>query len=165
MKISDIKVIEKDFFRDHRGDLWTTWVPSDWNKDFNHDKVSISNKHVLRGLHGDKKSYKLVSCIYGEIFFAVVDLRKDSPTYLTHETFHLCGDKKQFILMPPGIANGFVVLSEVAIFNYKWSYSGKYPDVDEQFTLRWDDDRININWPVKEPILSERDKNAPLLDL
>jgi dTDP-4-dehydrorhamnose 3,5-epimerase len=56
-------------------------------------------------------------------------------------------------------------LSEVAIFNYKWSYSGKYPDVDEQFTLRWDDDRININWPVKEPILSERDKNAPLLDL
>lgn len=165
MKISDIKILEKDFFRDHRGDLWTTWLPEDWNQNFNHDKVSVSYKHVLRGLHGDKKAHKLVSCLYGDIFFVMADLRKDSPTYLTHEILHLNGDKKQLILMPPGIANGFVVLSDVAIFNYKWSYEGAYPDVEEQFTLRWDDDRIGIDWPIKDPILSDRDKFAPLLDL
>ena len=165
MEISDIKILEKDFFRDHRGDLWTTWLPEDWDQNFNHDKVSISNKHVLRGLHGDKKAHKLVSCIYGDICFVMVDFRKNSPTYLKHEKFYLNGDKKTFILMPPGIANGFVVLSEIAIFNYKWSYEGSYPDVQDQFTLRWDDPKLGIDWPIKTPLLSDRDSSAPLLNL
>ena len=66
--------------------------------------------------------------------------------------------KRKQVLLPPGVGNGFLVLSENSVLQYKWSYDGEYPDVDEQFTIKWDDPNLNINWPINNPILQPRDK-------
>ena len=156
-----IKIFKKDFHRDQRGDLWTLWNKKDGktnNLKFNHDKVSTSKKNVLRGIHGDFKSWKLITCLYGSIFFVIVDNRKNSKNYLNHRTFNINANDKFFFLIPPGFGNGFYVKSKIAIFYYKWSYKGDYPDVNKQFTIKWNDPSLNIKWPCKKPILQERDK-------
>ncbi len=61
-------------------------------------------------------------------------------------------------MLPPGFGNGFCVMSDQAIFHYKWAYPGKYPDVEDQFTLKWNDPNLNIEWPIDNPILQGRDK-------
>ena len=62
------------------------------------------------------------------------------------------------VLIPPGFGNAFLVLSNRSVFFYKWSYEGEYPDVKDQFTIKWNDPRVNINWPIEKPILQLRDK-------
>lgn len=163
--IKDVLIYEDDCFKDSRGELWTTWVEGVIGIPFNHDKVSTSKQHVIRGLHGDRKSHKLVSCVHGRIMFVVADYRENSPTYLKTDTYFLSNHSKEFLLLPPGIANGFLVYSALAVFNYKWSYEGAYPDVEDQFTLRWDDPKLGISWPInpKDIIMSDRDKNAVLI--
>ena len=156
MKIKDIQVITPDVHTDYRGDLWTIWKEGDGK--YNHDKVSTSRKDVIRGIHGDFKSTKLVTCLYGELYFVVVDNRKDSPTYLQWESIILDDKKRKQVLVPPGVGNGFCVLSHKSVFHYKWSYEGNYPDVEDQFTIKWDNPKVNINWPITDPILSKRDK-------
>ena len=158
MKIKDIKIIKPDVFTDYRGDLWTIWKEGDHNLNFNHDKISTSRKHVLRGIHGDYKSWKLITCLYGEMYFVIVDNRKDSDTYGLWDWIILDNNTRKQVLLPPGVGNGFLVLSESSVFHYKWSYPGKYPDVEDQFTIKWNDKKININWPIKNPILQLRDK-------
>ena len=158
MKIKDVKILEPDVFYDYRGDLWTLWKQGDHGLSFNHDKVSTSRKHVLRGIHGDQKSWKLITCLYGEMYFVVVDNRKDSETYLQHQSMILDDRKRKMVLIPPGVGNGFLVLSEYSVFSYKWAYDGKYPDVENQFTIKWNDKRLNIDWQIQNPILSERDE-------
>ena len=133
MQIKDIKILTPDVHTDYRGDLWTIWKGTD--KYFNHDKVSTSRKNVVRGIHGDFKSTKLVTCLYGELYFVVVDNRKDSVTYLEWDWIVLTQDNKKSVLVPPMFGSAFCVLSEHSVFMYKWSYGGKYPDVDNQFTL------------------------------
>jgi dTDP-4-dehydrorhamnose 3,5-epimerase len=66
--------------------------------------------------------------------------------------------ERQMVLIPPGVGNGFLVLSKNSVFSYKWAYKGEYPDVEDQFSIKWNDKRLNIKWPIKNPILSERDK-------
>ena len=158
--IEGVHIFEPDVFTDFRGDLWTTWKKDEfpYDLDFNHDKVSTSRKNVLRGIHGDFKSHKLITCLYGELYFVVVDNRKDSYTYLEWDYVILNDKNRKMVLLPPAFGNSFCVLSDYAIFMYKWSYEGKYPDVQDQFTLKWNDPKLNINWPIKNPILSERDK-------
>ena len=72
--IGGVEIIKPDVFTDYRGDLWTTWKKDEFKVDleFNHDKISTSRKHVLRGIHGDFKSWKLVTCLYGEIYFVIL---------------------------------------------------------------------------------------------
>ena len=158
--IKDIIIFEPDVFTDFRGDLWTTWKKDEFLYDieFNHDKVSTSRKNVLRGIHGDFKSHKLITCLYGQLFFILVDNRKDSKTYLQHQSMILDDRKRKMVLVPPGVGNGFLVLSEDSVFSYKWAYKGKYPDVENQFTIKWNDKRLNIDWPIANPILQQRDK-------
>ena len=84
IKFKEIEVYRPDVFRDYRGDYWTLWKEGiDEGSDikFNHDKVSTSRKHVIRGIHGDLKTHKLMTCLYGEVYYVVVDNRKDSKTY------------------------------------------------------------------------------------
>ena len=159
-KIKDVSIFEPDVFTDFRGDLWTTRKRDEFpvDLDFNHDKISTSRKDVLRGIHGDFKSHKLITCLYGELFFVLVDNRKDSKTYLQHQSMILDDRKRKMLLVPPGVGNGFLVLSEHSVFSYKWSYPGEYPDVEDQFTLKWNDKRLNIDWPITNPILQQRDK-------
>jgi len=160
MKIKDVKIFEPNIYTDYRGDLWTLWnkQESNFSLDFNHDKVSTSRKNVLRGIHGDFKSHKLVTCLFGEIYFVVVDNRKDSETYKKWDWIILDDKKRKQVLLPPGVGNGFLVLSENSVFHYKWYYPGEYPDVKDQFTIKWNDDTINVDWPIQSPILQPRDK-------
>ena len=155
-----VEIFEPDVFTDFRGDLWTTWKEDEFSLDilFNHDKVSTSRKDVLRGIHGDFKSFKLMSCLYGQLFFVLVDNRKDSETYLQWDSMTLDDKKRKMVLVPPGVGNGFLVLSEHSVFSYKWSYPGEYPDVEGQFTIKWNDKRLNIDWPITNPILQKRDR-------
>tara|TARA_R110000822_G_scaffold161851_1_gene302203 strand:+ start:268 stop:744 length:477 start_codon:yes stop_codon:yes gene_type:complete len=146
-----------DSFEDFRGELYTVFKKEDSDLEFNHDKVSISRQNVLRGLHGDSKSWKLVTCLSGEIYFVVVDNRPNSSNYLKWDWEVLTSKNKKQILIPPMFANGHLVLSNEATFFYKWSYEGKYPDVEDQFTLKWDDPKIGIHWPISKPLLSKRD--------
>jgi len=158
--IAGVKVIQPDVHVDFRGDLWTIWNKNETNipLEFNHDKVSTSRQSVLRGIHGDFKSHKLVTCLYGELYFVIVDNRKNSPTYMEYDSMILDDRSRKQVLLPPGVGNGFVVLSKNSVFHYKWSYEGNYPDVDKQFTIKWNDPRLNIDWPISNPILQLRDK-------
>ena len=159
MIFPEIKMFKPDSFEDYRGELFTVYKSGDFdNLNFNHDKVSISRKNVLRGLHGDTKAYKLVTCLSGEILLAIVDNRKDSDNYLRWETIILSEKNRIQVLIPPMFANGHLVLSEKATFFYKWAYDGSYPDVDEQFTIKWNDPKVGIYWPIDNPILAHRDK-------
>ena len=156
--INGVVVREQDAFTDYRGDLYTTWKDNDFDLNFNHDKVSTSRKHVLRGIHGDNKSWKLVTCLYGEIYFVLVDNRESSDTFIQWDSMILSDRNRKQVLIPPGVGNGFLVLSDHSVFHYKWSYEGEYADVDEQFTIKWNDPVVGIEWPINNPILSRRDK-------
>jgi len=160
MKFNDVKILCPDSYCDYRGDLWTVWKKNETlpDVDFNHDKVSISRKNALRGIHGDFKSSKLITCLYGEIYLVVVDNRKQSETYMQWDWIVLNQWNKKSVFLPPGYGNGFYVLSEQAVFHYKWSYVGDYPDVDDQFTIKWNDPYLAIDWPSLDPILQSRDK-------
>lgn len=149
---------EQDAFTDYRGDLYTIWKDDDFDLNFNHDKVSTSRKHVLRGIHGDNKSWKLVTCLYGEIYFVIVDNRESSDTFLQWESMMLTDRNRRQVLIPPGVGNGFLVMSHRSVFHYKWSYEGEYADVDQQFTIKWNDPIVGVDWPIDNPILSRRDK-------
>ena len=156
----EIKVIKGSIFKDHRGTLWTSWKKNEKiNLSFNHDKFAISKKKVLRGLHYDHKTWKLISCVYGEVFFVVVDCRISSKNYLKPNTFLLKAKDNIQILVPPNFANGHLCLSKECVFHYKLAYNGQYSDVKNQKTLKWNDKRFKIKWPkTKGIIMSERDK-------
>ena len=157
--LKDIIVKKDKSFNDSRGSYWTVWEKNRYNLDFNHDKFSYSKKNVLRGLHGDYKSWKLVSCVYGEIFFVIVNNNKNHKDYLKYKTMYLNDKNKKQVLIPPGFANGHLCTSNECLFYYKWSYLGDYPDINDQFSIKWNDKRLDINWPIKaKPILSKRDK-------
>ena len=157
---SEVGVFGADMFRDYRGDIWTTYKKktSAIKLDFIHDKFSSSRKNVVRGIHGDYKTWKMVSCIHGEIYFVVVDNRPDSETYLQWDWMILDDKERKQVLLPPGFGNGFCVMSDTAVFSYKLAYDGEYSDVDQQFTLKWNDPRVSIDWPTTDPILQARDK-------
>ncbi len=162
--LEEIMIIYPDVFRDDRGFIFTDYLDSFFKEEFTpvlsfiHSKNAHNYCRVLRGIHGDFESYKLVECLYGKIYQVVVDCRKDSMNYLKHDTFLLDYRDPKMILIPPGFGNAFLVLSDYAVYNYKLAYTGKYNDCDKQFTYKWDDERINIEWPIKNPILSKRDK-------
>ena len=121
---------------------------------FVQDDISVSSKHVLRGIHGDNLTWKLISCLYGKFYLVVVNWDKDSPQYCQWESFTLSENKCTQVLVPPNFGIGHLVLSEQAIFGYKQS---TYYNRTNQFTLVWNDPRLNIWWPIKNPILSQRD--------
>lgn len=122
--------------------------------DFIQDDISISRKNVLRGIHGDKSTFKLVSCLYGEFYLVVVNNNPNSLQYKKWQSFNLSEVNKKQILIPPMYGNGHLVLSDTSIFHYK--QTTEY-NRDSQFTIKWDDPNYNIKWPINNPILSNRD--------
>ena len=159
-----IKKIINSRFKDLRGLYWTSWKKNKNEKIiFKHDKFSLSKKNVLRGLHGDKKTWKLVSCPYGKFLLIAVNFDKKSKNYLKWKSWILSPENGIQILIPPYYANGHLCLSNKCLFHYKLSYTGKYNDVKNQFSLKWNDPKIGIKWPIKKPILSRRDKKSKLL--
>jgi dTDP-4-dehydrorhamnose 3,5-epimerase len=159
-----IKKFKNSSFKDHRGFYWTSWKKQKKDKIiFKHDKFSLSKKNVLRGLHGDSKTWKLISCPYGKFRLVVVNCLKNNKNYLKWYSWILSHENGIQILIPPNFANGHLCLSNECLFHYKLSYKGSYIDADQQFSLRWNDPKIKINWKIKRPILSIRDKKSKLL--
>lgn len=161
--INGLKLIKPYVYYDFRGEYVSTYNEETYQfgVSFKEDDFSISRKNVLRGMHGDFNTYKLVQCVYGAFYIVIVDYRENSETYLKYECFALNDKNRYQLLIPPGCANGHLCLSDMCIFSYKQSrlYSG----ADKQFTLRWDDPLLAIHWPVREPILSQRDTTASFL--
>ena len=123
--------------------------------DFVQDDISVSHRHVLRGIHGDQKTWKLVSCPSGQFYLVVINWDPQSPQYRKWQGFTLSEYNRLQVLIPPRFGNGHVVMTERAIFHYKQNI---YYDRPGQFTILWNDPELNIWWPVKEPILSRRDE-------
>ena len=159
-----VKKLINSSFSDYRGYYWTSWKKGlIKNIEFKHDKFSLSEKNVLRGLHGDYKTWKLVSCPYGKFILVVVNCVKKSKNYLKWKSWIVSQKNGVQILIPPNYANGHLCLSDKCLFHYKLAYKGSYLDAGSQFSLRWNDPKLNINWRIKKPILSNRDKKARLL--
>jgi dTDP-4-dehydrorhamnose 3,5-epimerase len=124
---------------------------------FVQDDVSTSAKNVLRGIHGDAETYKLISCPYGRIYLVIVNCDTQSKNFGQWESFSLSAPSKTQILAPPKHGVAHLVLSDVALFSYKQS---TYYNRAGQFSYRYDDSRFGIFWPTRTPILSERDSHA-----
>jgi dTDP-4-dehydrorhamnose 3,5-epimerase len=121
---------------------------------FIQDDISTSYSNVLRGIHGDSKTWKLVSCLKGSFYLVVVNNDSSSAEFGKWEGFTLSDVNRRQILIPPKFGNGHLVLSESAIFHYKQTTDY---DREGQFTLMWNDPKLNIWWPTSNPILSRRD--------
>ncbi|HFP7527990.1 TPA: dTDP-4-dehydrorhamnose 3,5-epimerase family protein [Campylobacter jejuni] len=165
--LKGVYIITPNKFSDLRGDIWSVFEEKSLGKllpngmRFVLDKFTLSKSGVLRGIHGDHKSWKLVTCVYGEVHQVVVDCRKDSPTYLRWERFIINKENQKLILIPPYFGNAqYVSSKKYALYYYKWAYEGEYVDAKDQFTYAWNDSRINIDWPTDNPILSDRDIDA-----
>ena len=162
--LEELSFISPDIFEDKRGILYTAFLKNEIEKllpnnlNFIHDKFAFSKKDVIRGIHGDFNSWKLVTCVSGKVFQVIVDNRVESKNYLKYDSLILDSSIPCSVLIPPGFGNAFQVMSKNAVYYYKLAYSGDYKDSDEQFTLKWNDRNININWPNDKPVLSDRDK-------
>lgn len=122
---------------------------------FVQDDISTSRRNVLRGIHGDRETWKLISCLHGEFYLVVLNYDSESPQFGLWEGFTLSDRNRLQVLVPPKFGNGHAVLSESAIFHYKQSTSYNRAT---QFTVLWNDPRFKIRWPIEKPILSNRDE-------
>ena len=146
-------------FEDFRGEYVETYNQALYRAagigwDFIQDDVSISSRHVLRGLHGDATTAKLISCLVGKFYLVVVNNDPASPQYRQWTSFTLSEKNRLQVLVPPKFANGHLVLSDTAMFHYK--QTSEY-DRSGQFTLLWNDPELGLWWPIKDPIVSRRD--------
>ena len=159
-KLDGVLVVKPPtIFKDFRGSYVETYNEELYNRAginirFIQDDISVSAKNVLRGIHGDGETWKLVSCLYGEFYLVVVNWDEASPQYGQWESFTLSDQNRLQVLVPPKFGNGHLVLSELAIFHYKQS---TYYNRAGQFTILWNDSKLNIKWPVDNPITSKRD--------
>ena len=165
-KIADVKIIQPKVFGDERGFFLETFENKRYQQmlnidfDFVQDNHSRSSKGVLRGLHFQTKHAqgKLVRVVRGEVFDVAVDIRKDSPTYGQWEGVILSEDNKTQFWIPPGLAHGFVVLSDIADFEYKCT---DYYTPGFEGCLAWNDPQVGIEWPIDfEPLLSTKDSKG-----
>ncbi len=147
-------------FEDFRGHYVESYNQDAYHRagikmDFVQDDFSVSSRHVLRGIHGDRKTTKLISCMLGSIYVVIVNCDEASPQFRKWESFTISENNRLQILAPPNFGVSHLVMSERAIFAYKQS---TYYDRASQFTYRWDDPQFKIWWPIQSPILSQRDQ-------
>lgn len=165
--IEGILIIAPKSFTDKRGFFMETYnqrkyIESGINTIFVQDNLSYSLKNTLRGLHFQIRhpQAKLVQVISGEIFDVAVDLRSGSSTFGKWIGTLLSDENRRQMFIPEGFAHGFCVLSEIAYFYYKCS---DFYSPDDEGGIVWSDPDIGIEWPVKNPIVSEKDKQYPNL--
>lgn len=158
--LDGVLLVKPDVFEDHRGEYIETYnekILSEHGIDikFVQDDISVSTKHVLRGIHGDDETWKLISCLHGKFYLVTVNCDMESKNFGKWQSFVLSDRNRLQVLVPPKYGNAHLVLSDKAIFHYKQS---TYYDRSKQFTYRWNDETLNIWWPIKNPILSQRDE-------
>jgi len=166
--IKDLFLVQPETFYDYRGENFEGYSESIYDKIFivsekwrngKHkfivDSFSKSTKGILRGFHGDSQTWKLIQCLKGSIYFAVIDLRPESETYGLHQTFNLNENNKYQVLVPNGCVNAHLCISDECLFHYKFTHD--YVPQKDQIHVKWNDPKYNIFWPIKNPILSLRD--------
>ena len=165
--ISGVLLIKPKIWGDKRGYFVETWQKERYeaagiNLPFVQDNSSKSSHGILRGLHFQIKhpQGKLVSVSLGTVFDVAVDIRPHSPTYGKWYGAELTQENQWQLWISPGIAHGFVVTSEVAHFHYKCT---EFYCPQDEGSIRWNDPQINVNWPITNPLLSEKDSIAPFL--
>ena len=170
MKVKDtklwgVKEIVPERFCDFRGTYLELYDSKKFetvtDKKFVQDDISVSSKHVLRGLHGDFRTTKLVTVLKGVGYALIADNRKESPTYGKWESFTLSDQNMKMLLLPPGIGNSILAMSNEIIYFYK---QDTHFAEGKQFTIKWDDPKWNFWWPVTSPILSMRDEKGGYVD-
>jgi dTDP-4-dehydrorhamnose 3,5-epimerase len=166
-QLRGLVLIEPQVNRDERGFMGETFRLPDWRRlgvdpEFVQESHSRSVRGTLRGLHFQTSpgQAKLVRCPRGRIWDVAVDLRRDSPTYGRWEAYELDDERHHQLFVPIGFAHGFCVLSEVADMSYLLS---SVYDPATEAGIAWDDPEVGVDWPVSDPLLSERDQAAPTL--
>lgn len=157
-KLNGVLLIEPPtIFEDFRGSYVEIYNKELYNfaPEFVQDDISVSTENVLRGIHGDYKTWKLISCLYGGFQLAVVNYDKESAEFKQWDVFYISAMNRLQVLIPPKFGNAHLVLTDFAVFHYKQS---TYYDRESQFTLKWNDPTLKIKWYSNDPILSERDK-------
>lgn len=158
-KLEGVKLIKPGFFDDYRGSYVETY---DTDKYINilsdiifvQDDISVSKKDVLRGLHGNYKTSKLISIFHGAIYALIADNRPDSKTYKQWEAYTLSAENKLQLFVPAGLGNSMLALTDNAVYHYK---QNTHFEEGTQFTIKWNDPEWNFWWPIRNPILSQRD--------
>ena len=167
--LEGVLILEPAVFGDHRGFFMESWSKRAMEEaglfyDFVQDNHSSSSvKGTLRGIHfqrGDKAQAKLVRCVKGAVLDVAVDLRPVSPTYKKWVAVELSAENKKQLLIPRGFGHGFVTLTDDVEFLYK---ADNYYAPEADGGIRWNDPEIGVDWGVENPILSQKDENAPLL--
>ncbi len=170
-KLKNVLLFIHECYEDHRGTYEEIYNQEKFDKiceeyighiiEFKEDNIAVSSKHVLRGLHGDNRTWKYVTCLKGKYFINVLCYDYDSEFFGQYQSFVLSEQNKSQLLIPPFHGHGYVVMSDEAIFHYKQSCI--YKGMKEQFTIKYNDDRFNMWWPIKNPILSKRDETGMLI--
>ena len=160
-------IIEPQVFGDSRGFFYESYNKGKWrdagiDADFIQTNVSRSGRGVLRGLHYQwpHPQGKLVSVLEGEVYDVAVDIRRGSPTFGQSAAVMLTADNHRHFWVPEGFAHGFCVLSEFATFTYQCT---ALYDARADAGIRWNDAELGIDWPLSEPLLSDKDRRTPLL--
>ncbi len=159
-KLLKLKIIYLSPYKDRRGVYFESFNKKNYQKklkvNFVEDDFSINKKNVFKGIHGDTKTWKLVSCIHGTVHAYIVNCDKNSKNFGKWEKFILSSNKYRQILIPPNFGNSFYVKSDFAIYHYKQSkyYEGK----NKQFTYKWHNPLINLRLDKKKIVISKRDK-------
>jgi len=160
-------IIEPQVFGDSRGFFYESYNKGKWrdagiDADFVQTNVSRSARGVLRGLHYQwpNPQGKLVSVLEGEVYDVAVDIRRGSPTFGQSAAVMLTADNHRHFWVPEGFAHGFCVLSEFATFTYQCT---ALYDAKADAGIRWNDAELAIDWPLSEPLLSDKDRRTPLL--
>ncbi len=168
--IKDVYIVEPQVFGDNRGWFMESWSQRDMNSknlnyNFIQDNHSYSSvKGTIRGLHfqnGEYSQAKLVRCAKGAVIDVAVDLREGSPTYKKWISVELSAENKKQLLIPRGFAHGFLTITNEVEFLYK---ADNYYNKQSEGAIRWDDPTINVQWQIENPIISDKDNEAPLFD-
>lgn len=166
LRLKGLKLIKPKVFRDQRGFFLETFSQPAYEQigiscGFVQDNHSFSSKGCVRGMHFQTTpgQAKLVRVASGRIFDVAVDIRKDSPTFGQWQGVILDDQEHEQFFVPVGFAHGFCVLSDYAHVMYKVS-SVYQPATEKGF--RWNDPDIDIQWPIKDPLVSDRDEKSPL---
>ena len=161
-KIEGPKIIKSKIFNDNRGFFKEVYQKKIMpNLDFPFDIMSYSKKNVIRGLHIQTKNSqaKIITVTHGDVLDIAVDLRKKSKTFGKYVAIKISHKDDFSFFIPEGFAHGFLCLSKECTVNYKCS---QYRNELSERTLAWNDKDVNVNWPIKKPILSNKDKNLGL---
>jgi dTDP-4-dehydrorhamnose 3,5-epimerase len=165
-KLDGVLLIKLNVFEDFRGQYVETYNEDFYrnngiNVKFVQDDISMSSRHVLRGIHGDAETWKLISCLHGSFYLMVVNNDRSSDQFRKWLGFTLSDTNRLQVLVPPNFGNGHVVLTDRAIFHYK---QNTYYNPRGQFTIKWNDPEFGFWWPIKDPILSRRDEAGRFVD-